>query len=804
MADNSFTIAYDSTMPTTAYIEVDNADHLWVTFGLNVEISLRGPSSFSATHYKLWGIDGVTSSGGASWNEMPTNFVTVTGTLDNVSTTQQVYAQFKDGGSNNETVTSSGVVYDFDSDINTHHSVTSSVLQTGGETSNTSYTLQNTNDNIDVEYNKANIDQLRFDGLDLADLIITGDTISAAEGTIAADLLQLKDDNHVVITKVFSADETPFIRVDTGSGFVTLTDYNGDIKSTVSGDYLDRINTYNWDSGTKTLSFNVKKFSTYGFCTLNKIEFTNDSQDAGYLGTSINIKVEVTDTNGEGVENAPVTFSGTGDNIGSLVSDTVNTDAQGIAIAVLNVTSTGMITYDAYVDSLHTDPDQDTYGIAVPASLQRSLLTQYEQIRFSATYDDAVASVNTSDIAEPNTPTTSGIEKDTLEHDTNVFRTLLKQVKGGTYWYDDPGMYFDPTSTTSGSTNTKQMSLENIKGNTLDSKTIIVAVSEDNSGAGYTVSTGVSGILFAPTDARYADPVDRRGLPIFTSTANNGSYWDEGGSDDVCIIDLLDTSNGVEFKDSSNNLIYAKFHDGSDFSGAGEGTDVYVRFYTSVGPYVWTAGDPTNIKFVFPFRRVLDEMEEYEWHRTDFISSWEGDEELLEDISNLWSYTGSSNNDTIPSWSDTENYYTVSSGTDLQTATDDINTGVGDRIYTEDNYLTDGETITASLDALDEALQDVADSVSAGTGEKYIEEVSVDISADTLHDLPGSITYTPVSTVGIEGRNMDVYVNGQLLAADTGVGGVNVDRDYGETTVSGITFHKVVYQDSNITYTIRQ
>ena len=51
---------------------------------------------------------------------------------------------------------------------------------------------------------------------------------------------------------------------------------------------------------------------------------------------------------------------------------------------------------------------------------------------------------------------------------------------------------------------------------------------------------------------------------------------------------------------------------------------------------------------------------------------------------------------------------------------------------------------------------------------------------------------------------MDVYYNGQLLAASTGANGANADRDYAETSASGITFHVNIDQYSNLTYMIRQ
>jgi hypothetical protein len=436
--------------------------------------------------------------------------------------------------------------------------------------------------------------------------------------------------------------------------------------------------------------------------------------------------------------------------------------------------------------------------------MARSLIRQLEQIRRAATYDDAVAGVNTSAVAEP---TVSG----SLEEDTNVIRTLMRQLKfgttSGTNWYDDLGNYFDPTDTDAGNTENKELSLNNIKNNTLDAKTIILAVSDDNSGNGYTVSGTDTGVLLSPVTTNYADPSDRTGLPIYASTTNSGSYYDEGGMDRVCRIDIVNTATDTEFVDTSGNVVYGKFHDGADFSGTGENTDVYVRFYADDAAIDWsTVSGVSNIKFVYPVRKVLSNMAEYEWLRTDFVSSWEGDYELMEDISNLWSYTGATDGDSSPQpWSNTSSYYLLQSDpTSLQSAIDAINTGIGNRTFSESNYISDGDGITTALDALDVALQDVSDSVSAGVGEKYVEAAASDISANVEHPLPYSITYTPESTAGREGKNMDVFVDGQLLAADTGANGANADRDYGETTTSGITFRFNVQTGRNITYVVRQ
>lgn len=525
--------------------------------------------------------------------------------------------------------------------------------------------------------------------------------------------------------------------------------------------------------------------------------------------------------------------------------------------------------------------------------MSRSLLRQLEQIRRSATYDDVISGVYTSAVAEP-------VVSGSLEQDMNVVRTLVKDLKGTSDWYGDLGTYFDPTDTTSGSVSNKVLSLDNIRNNTLDAKTALLAVADDNSGAGYTVVSGTDGVLLDVTTV-YATADDRRGLPIFASTAHAGSYWDEGGVDRTVRVDILDTATGNEFQDDSGYTIYGKLYDGADApTGSGTGTDVYVRLFandaeiTDLGTSM--AAPPTEISVIYPYRKTLDSILEHEWTRTTFVSSWEGDVELVEDIQNLWAFTGATDNDGSPQpWSNaTGNYMLASDPDSLASAVDILNDEAGSRDYsgTAQTYITTGESITASLigledgmvsndtdistnstdigdnyddivinagnittnsnnittnasgiagnDAdildlqqltgattlagvdyannnyvtdgtsletaigtLDDELNRVEDLLDATSGLKYVESVSVLIDKNVEHVMPG-FTYTPKSTAGMEGGNMDVYVDGQLLAADTGAAGVNADRDYAETTTSGLTFRFKIQVGRNITYIVKQ
>lgn len=440
--------------------------------------------------------------------------------------------------------------------------------------------------------------------------------------------------------------------------------------------------------------------------------------------------------------------------------------------------------------------------------MARSLLRQLEQIRRAATYDDNVASANLPEIAEP-------VISGSLEEDTNVIRTILNQIKGKTHWYEEPDTYTDPKATGT----PKNASLNSFSGNTLDAKTIIIAVSDDRGGLGYTVSGTSTGALLTPVYTNYADSLDKTGYPIFASTTNSGTYLDEGAADNICRIDVINSADDSEMQDSNGNVIYAKFHDGADFGGSGEGTDIYVRFYadgTACDLSDVEGGAPSNVYFIMPRRKVLADMEEYEWLRTDFVSSWEGDVELIEDIQNIWSYTGSSDgvSSTAGSWTHaTGTYILASNPGDLFTAADLINTGVGDRAYSGENYITSGDSISDSLDQLDVALQGIEDSVSAGVGEKYVESVDTEITSNSPHTLPPAIVsaggYTADATPGREGSNMDIYVDGQLLAASIGNAGSSADRDYKEDADDGesattVTFLFTIQAGRNITYVVRQ
>ena len=994
---NYDSITISGSFPASGLIYLDySSNDSWVTNGRNIDVGIDAPDGDTYTQYLLWGYESVTTSGAASWQDIPASG-TIGVTLANQVGAQNLHVIFRTAGlEESAVIDSEDITFAFATP--TKSAALSWVDLTDED--NTSAILRNTTDNIDLTFDKTKLSDLRFHSRDFSGIVINNDIITVASGSQIWKLVEHDADGYVPIKKTFPTDSVPFIRANIGSGFRTLTDYDGAIRSDITGDYLNRIDNYSFDSqaalwgsyfdntkwqpntavewpnptgswdgekwvaeesggwyyvaivpsGTwatdfrpttirttisgnagvaevyevygaldapgvpsivdvsnynsldeeamsfsaggniamllataqnpfsvdtnelfytpveKDLTFDVYKFSQYGFATISTLQFTLDSAKTGYIDTSIALKVKVTDTGGQGVENAPVTFSGTGTDIGDFSVNPVYTDVDGIATATLNLDTLGSATYDASCDGVHTSTDQITW--CYPATVgKRSVIEQNTQINGATlNYDDTVSGTGTQAVSEPSSVASS------LGDDLNVIRTLMKNIKGTTDWFEDLGNYFDPTNTTSGSADTKVLNLTSIKNNTLDSKTIIVAVEADASGAGFTVSGTDTGFLYT-TSLSYANQTDRTGLPVFASSANPGVYFDEDGVDEVCSIDLIDTSTGVEFTTVGGDIIYAKFHDGSDFAGGGEGSpgDVYVRFYANDAPYAWTGTDPTNIMMIFPYRRLMSDMEEYEWTRTDFVNGFEGDAEFIDDVVNLWSFTGGVDGQSDPVWTNISGSFILDNNpTDLESAIDLLNTEIGDRTYTASGTLTNDQTIAASLNALglgiesnDSAISDnvsaigqndtdignlytdmgtlntdignlvdaigsdtlgnlnyssnyyVSDgtsieeaigvldaAISVTSSAKYTEELVSDIDANVEHALPDGASYTPYYGTGEEGRNMNVWVEGQMLCADTGVSGINMDRDYAETSASGITFRFDIDAGSNIVYMI--
>lgn len=112
----------------------------------------------------------------------------------------------------------------------------------------------------------------------------------------------------------------------------------------------------------------------------------------------------------------------------------------------------------------------------------------------------------------------------------------------------------------------------------------------------------------------------------------------------------------------------------------------------------------------------------------------------------------------------------------------------GSPTYSSVIYVDDGDSLETAIGKLDAAIVGI-DIV------KISERFTSLLSAETVHTIPQSGSYTPA-----EGENMDAYLNGVLLQADI----TGEDRDYAETSTTQVTFHLDIRQDAFVTYVIRK
>lgn len=193
-------------------------------------------------------------------------------------------------------------------------------------------------------------------------------------------------------------------------------------------------------------------------------------------------------------------------------------------------------------------------------------------------------------------------------------------------------------------------------------------------------------------------------------------------------------------------------------------------------------------------RYRLDEISETA-RRTTLIGGIQADAEIAQDIAEIREFIGSDDGATTPTLTNTGNYYVYSdlpnaADTTLEEIVNIINQEIGDRTYTS-TLLTDGQTITASIEALGNAV----DAVSIV---RTIERLSADIPKKTAHTLPGGITYTLDDTDN--GGNMWVFWRKQLRDP----GEVANGDDYEETSTTQITPYSKVLNGDHINYFILQ
>jgi hypothetical protein len=223
----------------------------------------------------------------------------------------------------------------------------------------------------------------------------------------------------------------------------------------------------------------------------------------------------------------------------------------------------------------------------------------------------------------------------------------------------------------------------------------------------------------------------------------------------------------------------------------------------STGAILWAVSVEGNIwDFYHGDRWRFDQLTDTAF-RTTMIGGITSDAALSTAIHNLQLYTGENPGVQHPVLSNTGNWYVFSdipggaSDSNLTEIVQTINDQIGDRNYVGPT-LTDGETITDSLRALEAA-------ISSSTIVRTIERLAALVPRNVVHNMPAGTFYTVDGTNN--GRNMFVFWRGVLRDPGTVANG----DDYAETSGAGgpggvgqITPYTNILANDHINYLILQ
>lgn len=174
--------------------------------------------------------------------------------------------------------------------------------------------------------------------------------------------------NKWVPIKLGPFTKAPIIKYSAdGNTWQAIVDYDGEPIST---------NIRNYSFANNYVTFEVNHFSTYGTAVLDSVQFTADQLLATELQADQVITVNVKDNNGEGIENAPVTFSiqsGLGLLAGSAGDKLVRTNAAGVA--TINYTFPNQ--YGLNIVKADVDGVFDTISLKIPGGLTAAELAAY-------------------------------------------------------------------------------------------------------------------------------------------------------------------------------------------------------------------------------------------------------------------------------------------------------------------------------------------------------------------------------------------------------------------------------------------
>jgi hypothetical protein len=211
----------------------------------------------------------------------------------------------------------------------------------------------------------------------------------------------------------------------------------------------------------------------------------------------------------------------------------------------------------------------------------------------------------------------------------------------------------------------------------------------------------------------------------------------------------------------------------------------------------YTKTQPTFVNLTYGYNQRLDQLDQNAF-RFPMASGLVGDADLRQDIIDLQSTGGWADGTTNLSTYLTNTganfvFFTLpgGAGDTVVSALNALNAQIGNRTYSPLGVLTNGQTITASLQALSNA-------ISAASVVRYITRLAAAAPANVAITLPGAATYTIDGTNN--GRNLWVFWRGILRDPGSVVNG----DDYAETSTTQITPYATINKNDHINFFVVQ
>ena len=386
-----------------------------------------------------------------------------------------------------------------------------------------------------------------------------------------------------------------------------------------------------------------------------------------------------------------------------------------------------------------------------------------------------------------------------LQDDINYTRTDRKLIKGTTNWYDKIPVYQQPTAVGTD----LPADLTHIATKTTDA----VAYNVNRTYFGAAVAPAATMITVTSTgNLKHADPVNTTGIPCFDAAPFTGDYNScyvhivDGYSDGYAGSELVVLSGpnmgqrifGVTYAGSSTSPNSVEVH----FFSA----PFNVNYAVAPNPYTWEAQQSPVVNLLYGYSERLDQLDVNAFRTVPALgiltdAALQGEVNVLAtDVNNILDTMGTTGgtqnlNGLLTNITQYFPFFNLPNATPtVVDALNTLNSNIGNETYTGP-VLTSGQTITASLQALSNA-------ISASQISRTIERLTADIPPNTVHSVPGmAYTLDPTNN----GLGLWVFTRGVLRHP----GPVSSGNDYAETSTTSVTFYNRQKATDIIDYIVR-